>query len=149
MLVILCGPPATGKTTLARSLRDRLAAHGYEFDSLHSDDFNRRTYERMSERVSEAEGDRNWIFDGTFFRRRHRERFRRLEDHCYVVRVRASLETSLRRNRDRESSIDERGAHVMYAEFEPPRADLTLDTDDLSEKEALDRLEAAVVGWLE
>lgn len=148
MLVICCGPPATGKTTLARRLRERLAASGHEFDVLHSDDFDRRTYERMAERVREAD-DRNWILDGTFFLRRHRERFRRLEDNCYVVRVRASLETSLARNREREASISERGVHVMYAEFEPPRADLTLDTEALSPETALDRLEAAVVGWLE
>ena len=143
MLVILCGPPASGKTTLARGLRERLAARGHEFDVLHSDDFRRRTYERMTERVREAGGD--WILDGTFFRREHRERLRRLDD-CFVVWVRASLETCLARNREREEPISERGVHVMVAEFEPPRADLTLDTDELSVAAALDRLEAAVRG---
>lgn len=142
MLVVLCGPPAAGKTTLARRLRERLATRGHEFDVLHSDDFARRTYERMYERVREIGGD--WILDGTFYRRRHRERFRRLDD-CYVVWLRASLETCLARNREREAAIPERGVHVMVAEFEPPRADLTLDTDDRSVEGALDRLEAAVL----
>lgn len=141
MLVILCGPPASGKTTLARGLRERLAAQGHEFAVLHSDDVARRTCERMFERVSDAGG--NWILDGTFYRRRYRERFRRLDD-CYVVWVRASLETCLTRNREREEPISESGVYVVFAEFEEPRADLRLDTDELSPDAALDRLEAAV-----
>lgn len=147
MLVVLCGPPASGKTTLALRLRERLAAQGREFDVLHSDDFTRRTYERMYERVRDAGGD--WILDGTFYRRIHRERFRRLDDDCYVVWVRASLETCLARNREREEPISERGVHVMFAEFEPPRAALTLDTEELSVSAALDRLEAAACRWIE
>lgn len=114
---------------------------------LHSDDFARRTYERMYERVRDAGGD--WILDGTFYRRIHRERFRRLDDDCYVVWVRASLETCLARNGEREEPISERGVHVVFAEFEPPREDLTLDTEELSPDEAADRLEAAVLRRLD
>lgn len=147
MLVILCGPPGSGKTTLAIRLRERLADRGHKFDILHSDDFDRRTYERMYERVRDAGGE--WILDGTFYRRIHRENFRRLDDDCYVVWVRASLETCLSRNRERRTAISERGVHVMVAEFEPPREDLTLDTDELPTESALDQLEAAVVRWLD
>lgn len=146
MLVVLSGPPASGKTTLARGLRERLAARDRVFDVLHSDEFQRRTYERMTERVRGTGGD--WILDGTFYRREHRVRLRRLDD-CFVVRVRASIETCLARNREREEPISERGVHVMFATFEPPRADLTLDTEELSVAAALDRLEAAVCSWIE
>lgn len=145
MLVLFCGPPASGKTTLATRLRERLAARGREFGILHSDDFSRRPYERMYERVRDAGGD--WILDGTFYQRIYRERFRRLDEACYVVWIRASRETCLARNRAREDGIDEKGVHVMYSEFEPPRSDLTLDTDELSEDAAVDRLEAAVLEW--
>ena len=124
-----------------------MAAQGHEFGILHSDDFSRRPYERMYERVRETGGD--WILDGTFYQRIYRERFRRLDEECYVVWVRASRETCLARNRAREDGIDETGVHVMYSEFERPRADLTLDTEELSEDEALDRLEAAVLDWIE
>lgn len=146
MLVVLCGLPASGKTTLARGLRERLAARGHEFDVLHSDDFARRTYERMYERVRDAGGD--WILDGTFYRRLHRERFRRLDD-CYVVWVRAPPETCLARNRAREEPIPAAGVRAMIADFEPPRANLTLDTDALSAAAALDQLEAAALRWLD
>lgn len=114
---------------------------------LHSDDFARRTYERMYERVRDAGGD--WILDGTFYRRIHCERFHRLDDDCYVVWVRASLETCLARNRGRERPISEQGVHVVFAEFELPREDLTLDTEELSPDEAADRLETAVLRRLD
>lgn len=36
----------------------------------------------------------------------------------------------------------------MFAEFEPPRADLTIDTDALSVETSLDELESAVLEWI-
>ncbi len=146
VIVLLSGPPASGKTTLATRLRERLAARGHGFDLLHSDDFSTRTYERMYERVADADGD--WILDGTFYAREIRERFRTLDD-VYLVWVDVSRKTALARNGNREDPISETGLHVMHSTFEPPRADLTLDTDDCSVGEALDRLEAAVLGWLD
>lgn len=147
MLVVLCGPPATGKTTLARGLRERLAARGVSVRVLHSDDFARETYERMYERVAGAEADDHWILDGTFYDREWQERFRALG--ARIVWVRADRETALERNRRREDPIPEKGVHVMYATFDRPRADLVIDTDECTVAEALDRLEAAVLAWLD
>lgn len=149
MIVLVCGPPASGKTTLATGLHRRLAARGHAVGLLHSDDYERHPYERMYERVA-AEGteDRHWILDGTFFRRELRNRFYRL-DETYEVWVRASLETCLERNRERADPIPEAGVRAMYGKFEPPRADLELDTERLSAEAALDRLEGAALGWLE
>ena len=146
MIVLLCGPPASGKTTLAIGLQQRLADRGYAFELLDSDDFPSRTYERMYDRVARSDAD--WILDGTFYERDIRARFRTLGD-VYVVWVRVSRRTALERNRTREGSIPEAGLHVMHESFEPPRADLTIDTDDLSTGAALDRLASAVWSWLD
>lgn len=144
MIVVLCGPPATGKTTLATGLAERRTERGTQVELLHSDDYRRDTYDRMYERVADSGAD--WILDGTFYDREDQERFRAL-DGAHLAWVRADKETALARNETRAGSIDETGVHVMYAKFDEPDADLVLDTDALSEREALDRLEAAVIDW--
>ena len=145
MIVLVCGPPAVGKTTIATRARTRLASAGHHFRLLHSDDFSRRTYERLAAAVAEAPDD-DWIVDGTFYRREWRDRFRDLGD-VRVVSLTASLATCLARNRAREEPIDEQGVHVVYREFDPIDADLTIDTDDLSVEDAVDRLVRAIERW--
>lgn len=158
MIVLVCGPPASGKTTLAARLRRRLEDRGHAFRSLHSDDYGRRPYERMYEDVAatydgartggkRANAGRNWLLDGTFYRREWRNRFYRLDD-VYEVWVRASLAACLERNRDRDDSIPEAGVRAIYGEFEPPRADLEIDTEAVGVEAAADRAESAVLGWI-
>lgn len=55
--MIVCGPPGAGKTTIAVRARDRLAEAGLPFDIVHSDEFARRTYERMYDRVRGSDAD--------------------------------------------------------------------------------------------
>ncbi len=86
---------------------ERLAAAGTPFEVLHSDDFSRRTYERLYDRVAEYP-DGDWLLDGTFYRREWQERFLQLPD-IRLVYVTASLQTCLERNRARANGIDERG----------------------------------------
>lgn len=144
MIVLLCGPPGTGKTTIARGVRERLAARGLSIRLLHSDEFSRRTYEQMYEQVAGSGED--WLLDGTFYKREFRERFRGLDD-ARIVSVTASLETCLERNRARADPISETGVHVVYREFEPIDADLVVDTDELSAEEGVERVTGAITDW--
>lgn len=144
MIVICCGPPGAGKTTVMAGVERRLAERGRPIGVLRSDEFSRRTYERMYGRVAGTDGD--WLLDGTFYERTFREPFRDLEA-VYVVRVTASLETCLERNRTRADSIEETGVHVIHREFDPIEADLVVDTDELTAEEAIDRVTRAVADW--
>lgn len=145
MIVVICGPPAAGKSTLTERVRERLEAAGRTVHTVHSDDFSRRTYERMYERVA-AGPEGIWLVDGTFYDREWQVQFQTLEDVRFV-HVTASLETCLERNRAREEAIDEQGVHVVYREFDEPDADLTIDTDDCTIEEATEQVLAAIERW--
>ncbi|WP_049928765.1 AAA family ATPase [Halopiger goleimassiliensis] len=155
MIVVCCGPPGAGKTTLTTAVRDRLEGEGVDVRSYHSDDFSRGTYERLYARAAVASPSTEpaerpvvTLVDGTFYRREWQRVFRTLESVRFV-RVTAALETCLERNRRREDAIDERGVHVVYREFEPPAADLVIDTDETSPAAAAEQVTAAVGEWLE
>lgn len=143
MIVVICGPPGAGKTTVAERAHERLADRGIDLRLLHSDEFSRRTYERIYERVEGSDDD--WLLDGTFYDATWQERFRALG--ARFVLVTASLETCLERNRARPEPIDEAGVRTLHHEFHDPRPDLRLDTDEVGVDEAVDRVVAAVESW--
>lgn len=141
MIVVICGPAGAGKTTVAALLQERLAARGLSFRVLDSDQFGRNPYDRMYRRVEDSEED--WIVAGTFYKRSMRERFADLDD-VVVVYLSADLETCLERNRKRPDPIDEAAVHVIWHEFEEPDADVTVDVDDRSPSEIVERLVAEI-----
>lgn len=151
-LVLFCGPPGAGKTTLAERLAGRLREGGYAPTVLHSDDFSRNTYDQLAERAAAAldGGDEPVVVDGTFYEREWRERFRAL-DSPFVVLVTADLDTCLRRNWEREESIDEAGVRTIHRalETDPPDADFTVETDVLPIGTAVDLVVRRVEEYLE
>lgn len=141
MIVILCGPPAVGKTTVAHLLRDRLRERGLSFSVLDSDQFSSNTYGQMFDRVDDSR--KNWLLAGTFYKRTWQRRFERL-DGVVVVYLRADLGTCLDRNRNRGAPIEETAVHIVWREFADPDADITLDVVDDSPAEVTDRLMRAL-----
>jgi adenylylsulfate kinase len=75
--------------------------------------------------------------------------FQRLDDEVQFVYLRADLETCLARNRERDDPIDERGVRVVYHEFDPPRADVTVETTDRSVAETVALVTEAVLSLLD
>ena len=145
-MIVICGPPGVGKTTIATRVRDRLAERDVPVRLYHSDDFSSRTYEQLAEQASSAPAAGVTLVDGTFYRRKWQTQFRTLGDVRFV-HVTASLETCLERNRRRGDSISEQGVHVVDREFEAPDADLEIDTDQCGPTVAVDRIVTAIETW--
>ncbi|ELY58975.1 AAA family ATPase [Natronolimnohabitans innermongolicus] len=151
MILAICGPPGAGKTTIAERVRTRLAARddAPEVRLHHSDDFSRRTYERLYAAVDDDPEDALTIVDGTFYRREWQVQFETFlaREGVRFVHVTASLETCLERNRSRADSIGEQGVHVVYREFDAPDDALEIDTDEYALSEAVDEIVGALEAW--
>jgi len=146
VILVVCGPPGAGKTTITDRVRQRLTQRDVAVAVHRSDDFSSRTYEQLSAAVADGPEDAIQLVDGTFYRREWQTQFRTLNDVRFA-HVTATLETCLDRNRSRAEPIDEQGVHVIYREFDELDAAIEIDTDDCSVGEAADRIVAALSAW--
>jgi len=130
-VIVLCGPPACGKSALGRKL---ISVVGGKF--VRTDDLGRRRYERLPELVEGAT-----VVEGTFYLPSHWARFLRIGGDLFVVLVTCNVETALRRNRERGESIPPRAIIGIHRQFRvPPAVDLVLNTDLLDLEGALKAL---------
>jgi predicted kinase len=143
-LLIVCGAPGSGKTTIARAIAglDPKAVH------IQTDDFRGMVTEpdfspEESEFVYQAavaaaacalDAGRLTILDGTFNSRRRRERtMEALSGKCTavdVVVVTCDLRTALARNASRggRARVPEDRLADIYSKFEAPEGGVTVDT---------------------
>jgi hypothetical protein len=88
MLVVVCGPPGTGKTTVASRIADRAGGTLLRTDTVrkelvaqpsYTDRETERTYDALYDRARDrvANGE-DVVLDGTFRRQRYRDRAREL-----------------------------------------------------------------------
>lgn len=164
MILAVCGPPGSGKTTIATRVHDRLrddvtsrgcddvasrdrdalASDDRDVRLLHSDDYAHYPYDRMYDAVTAS--DDHFVLDGTFYRRAHQQPFLALPD-CHFALVRADLDTCLRRDYERDG-IGEKAVRVIHSEFHEPPVDLVLDTDILPVEDAVRLLTDRAREWL-
>ncbi len=90
MLIIICGLPGSGKTTLSRLVSRRYRALHISSDAVrkeviphptYSEDEKKKVYDELARRVGAALSEgRNVIADSTNYKREHRERMRKLAE---------------------------------------------------------------------
>ncbi|MFC7232288.1 AAA family ATPase [Saliphagus sp. GCM10025308] len=136
-LVVVCGLPGTGKTTVASDLAARLEADLVRTDVVRKDRFpdpeyteteTQTTYEATLARAARAlERDGVAVVDGTFRREPLRERARAVAEDADArfELVRVECDTSVVRTRIAEREGDESDAdfavyELLESEFEPP-----------------------------
>ncbi|MFC6786487.1 AAA family ATPase [Halobaculum halobium] len=143
-LVVVCGLPGAGKSTVAEAVADRLDAALVRTDVVrkelfpdpsYTDEESRRTYRAVFDRAEDrlAAGE-PVVLDGTFRRASRRREARDLADRrgaeVEVVRVRCDEETAKARIRSREndpSDADTDVYELLREEFEPVEDPVVVD----------------------
>jgi tRNA uridine 5-carbamoylmethylation protein Kti12 len=139
MIILFCGIPGSGKTTIAELLAARLATLG-RVKILTSDRLKPPVYRRMFETLEARRRDEDFlILDATFYKKEWRERVVELAqgEPVAMVYLHCPRELALQRNRERRQNISERALHIVYHRMEPPaNPDLAIDSTKTSAQEA-------------
>jgi tRNA uridine 5-carbamoylmethylation protein Kti12 len=147
VIIVFCGIPGSGKTTIADTLARRLAAVG-RVKVLSSDLLRGPVYRRILKSLETARGDEDFlILDATFYKKEWREQVAALAAGEKVVTVYLDCprELALARNRERRPNISERALHIVYHRMEPPDfPDLKITTATVSPEAAAERIFAFV-----
>jgi len=149
-LVIFCGVPGSGKTTIARILSEKLRGSVHiQTDSIRSmiarpnygGPESAFVYDSCVRVAKEAlRRGRPAILDGTFARSAHRARalseLRGLYGRCVLVHVFCRMSTAERRNSSRRDVVPRERLRGIYASLEEPLGAVRIDTDALSADES-------------
>ncbi len=136
MLVLVCGPPGTGKSTVAERVTDRLNGRRLRTDVVRKERFpdpeytaaeSAAVYDELFDRAREAvEAGDDVVLDGTFRRETLRQRATAVAADATVesrvIRVTCDPETvreRIRQRADDESDADFAIYQKINAEFEP------------------------------
>lgn len=143
MIILFCGIPGSGKTTIADILAARLATLG-RVKILSSDRLKPPVYRRIFKTLeSERGGEDFLILDATFYKKQWRERVEALarDERVLTIYIECRRELAVKRNRERRPNIAERALHIVYHRMQPPESpDLKIDTESTSPEAAAERI---------
>lgn len=134
-LIVLCGLPASGKTTVAELLNRRMdGVQIVSSDYLRSKGGSSRIWSRMAHEVRAGlSAGRTVIVDATNYSSAHRERYvsisREMALPHLVAYLRAGMPTLVERNRERKERIPTGAIGHLARLFEAPGGDDTIRID--------------------
>ncbi len=148
MFIIFCGIPACGKSTVRKTLIQELEKQNEDYKVLITDEISNRVYEKVFRFLTDNVGDATYlIVDATFYKERWRERVRTISERegekLLLIYLYCDLETSLRRNSEREKGkqVTEKAIKIIHKELEKPEnLDLQFDTNRITPKEVPERI---------
>ena len=131
MILLLCGIPGSGKSTIAERLAARLAVLG-SVHLLSSDKLKPPVYRKLFRAVAANRKRADFlILDATFYKKEWRQQVKVLAggEEVLTVYLDCSLEVALRRNKERQPNISETAVHIIFHQMDPPKTpSLRIDT---------------------
>jgi adenylylsulfate kinase-like enzyme len=139
VIILFCGIPGSGKSTIAAKLAERLAELG-SVQILSSDKLRPPVYRKFFNALAQDRKRTDFlIFDATFYKEEWRRQVKALAQAEKVVTVffDCPLEVALQRNRERQRNISEKALHIMFHRMEPPKnPTIRIDTTTTTGAEA-------------
>ena len=140
MVIIFCGIPGSGKSTIAKILVKKLEKRS-KVKLLISDEIRGKRYERIYSWIGENLNRADClIVDATFYKKEWREKVKEIANgkNVFLCYLHCSLRTCLKRNQKRKPSFPERVIHIINAEMEKPKnPDISIDTDKIKPLKAI------------
>lgn len=147
MILVFCGPPASGKTEIAKRLAERLKGSRL----ISTAEFRRKRYRRISAEAERWAGRVDYlILDGTFHREEWRNSIKTIAlksgQEILTVYLKCSLQTCLKRNELRKDRVEEKAVRIVHEQMEEPMApDIVIDTETSGIEEAVEGILRALV----
>lgn len=148
MIIIFCGVPACGKSTVVEKFVRRIKNIGASYKLLVSDKVPNQVYEKIFRNLKENIEENEYIIvDATFYKREWREKVQEIarenDEDLLTVYLHCDLETSLKRNEQRkeEERVSKKAIRIIKEEIErPENPELEFDTDLVNSEEIVDKL---------
>jgi adenylylsulfate kinase-like enzyme len=139
MIIMFCGIPGSGKTTIAEILRDQLSGLG-RVQLLSSDQLRGPVYRKFLKALAPNHERADFVvFDATFYKKEWRQQLRALAGDELVITVylECPLNLALERNRQRRPNVTEKALHIIFHKMQrPENPTITIDTAATSPAEA-------------
>ena len=131
MIILFCGIPGSGKTTISTLLAERLTALG-TVQLINSDTLRGPIYRKLLKLARPEERTAEFlVLDATFYRQEWREQVRQIAapEKVIVVFLECPINAALERNRAREPKISVKAVHIMFHRMQrPEHPDVLIDT---------------------
>jgi bifunctional enzyme CysN/CysC len=139
VIILFCGIPGSGKTTVAELLAQRLTALG-RVECLTSDKLRPPVYRKLFRALGANEKRADFlILDATFYKKEWRQQVKASAGSEKIISVYlyCPLSIALDRNRGRQPNISEKALHIIFHKIEAPQnPTLQIDTTTTSAAQA-------------
>lgn len=149
MVIIFCGIPGSGKTTIAKKLASSLRSASrrsgnHSVKLFVSDNLKPPVYKKFFRLLAENLGKYDFlIFDATFYKKAWREKMKKIAKGHSVLTVylKCPLPIAIQRNKKRRAGIPEKAVHIIASKFEEPKhPDIIIDTEKTPVSESVKKI---------